>query len=91
MQRKKFQLLLTATVLAIISLGFGAFIYLAQSYIYQDIVEQATRDNRVIGQAIIELLRRTHRKLNLEQDSLQRELQPLCDAIINYPIRVLYA
>lgn len=81
MQKKKFQVLLTVTLLVIVSLGLGGFIYLAQSYIYQDIVEQAMRDNKVIGEAVIELLRQNHRTLSVEKDSLQKKLQPLCDAV----------
>lgn len=77
--RRRFQILLTFSMVVIFQLAFWGFAFLSKKYIHDEIVEQVKNDNKVIGEQIIWLMRSTYlSKADFETD---HTLQHLCDSI----------
>jgi len=77
--RRRFQILLTFSMVVIFQLAFWGFAFLSKKYIHDEIVEQVKNDNKVIGEQIIRLMRNSYlSKTDFETD---HTLQNLCDSI----------
>lgn len=77
--RKKFQILLTISLVVIFQLGFWSFTFLSEQKITKELIIQVKDDNQVIGEQLISLLKRTGlTEENPETDSV---LQDICDLI----------
>lgn len=77
--RKKFQIILTVTLVIIFQIAFWSFAFLSKKYIHDEVVEQVKTDNKIIGEQIIRLLRKSY--LSLEDTKTDKTLQHLCDSV----------
>ncbi len=77
--RRKFQILLTFSLVLIFQLAFWGFAFLSKKYIQDEIVEQVKNDNKVIGEQIIHLMRNSY--LSKSDFKTDHTLQHLCDSI----------
>lgn len=78
--RKKFQIILSTSLLVLLLVGFGAFTFTAQKFIYKEIVEQVISDNQVIADQIVHIID------DLQLDSTDQEqtkdyLKQICNTI----------
>ena len=77
--RKKFQFILTFSLIAIFQIAFWSFTFLAKKYITDEVVEQVKEDNKVIGEQLIKILKQTELTgIYQKTDSI---LQHICDEI----------
>ena len=78
--RKRFQFILTISLIIIFQLAFWSFTFLAKKYITDEIVEQVKNDNKVIGEQLIKILTQTGLTGIYQQtDTI---LQHVCDEIM---------
>jgi len=77
--RRRFQILLTFSMVVIFQLSFLVFAYLSKKYIHEEVVEQVKSDNKVIGEQIIKLMRNSY--LSKADFKTDNTLQYLCDSI----------
>ena len=78
--RKKFQFILTFSLVVIFQIAFWSFTFLAKKYITNEIVEQVKEDNKVIGEQLIKILSQTGLTGIYQQtDTI---LQHVCDEIM---------
>jgi len=77
--RKKFQFILTFSLIIIFQIAFWSFTFLAKKYITDEIVQQVKEDNKVIGEQLIKILKQTGLTGIYQQtDTI---LQHICDEI----------
>ncbi len=77
--RKKFQIILTLTLVIIFQIAFWSLAFLSKKYIHDEVVEQVKTDNKIIGEQIIRLLRKSY--LSVEDTKTDKTLQHLCDSV----------
>ncbi|MBN1252294.1 MAG: SpoIIE family protein phosphatase [Bacteroidales bacterium] len=78
--RKRFQFILTFSLIVIFQIAFWSFTFLAKKYITYEIVEQVKYDNKVIGEQLIKVLAQTgFTGLYQQTDTV---LQHVCDEIM---------
>ena len=77
--RRRFQILLTFSMVIIFQLSFLVFAYLSKKYIHDEVVEQVKSDNKVIGEQIIKLIRNSY--LSKADFKTDNTFQHLCDSI----------
>ncbi len=77
--RKKFQIILTLTLVIIFQIAFWSLAFLSKKYIHDEVVEQVKTDNKIIGEQIIRLLRKSY--LSVEDAKTDKTLQHLCDSV----------
>ncbi len=80
--KNRFSILLSLGITILCILLFLGFSWLAQTYIYRALLEQAIKDNKVIGESILSLLQKMHGK-DFEEDSegVINSFQNTCDLI----------
>ena len=77
--RKRFQFILTLSLIIIFQVAFWSFAFLAKKYITDEIVEQVKEDNKVIGEQLIKILSQTGlTDIYQQTDTI---LQHVCDEI----------
>jgi len=78
--RKKFQFILTISLIVIFQIAFWSFSFLAKKYITDEIVTQVKEDNKVIGEQLIKILKKT--ELSGIYQKTDTILQHICDKVI---------
>lgn len=76
--KKRFQVILSFSVLIIVVLGFTGFASLTYKYVADELIKQILNDNRVIGEEILRLLNKTGLSMEKRSDFVNT-VQNICD------------
>lgn len=80
--KNRFSILLSLGTTLLSMLIFLGFSWLAQNYIYRALIEQALKDNKVVGESILSLLQKVHGKnFSESDDAVIDSFQNTCDLL----------
>jgi hypothetical protein len=69
--KKRFQLLSSIIVAVIVIIGFTVFTFMTRNFLYEDLMQQALADNKVIGESVLNILKKKNEALAIA-DTLQK-------------------
>ncbi|MCP5045596.1 MAG: HAMP domain-containing histidine kinase [bacterium] len=79
--KKKFQIILSLSMFLILLMGVGGYTTITYGHIYDELVTQVLKDNRVVGETVIRLLKE-HKVEGKSADEVAEILQGMCEEIL---------
>jgi|GEM_PF-6416246 len=72
--KKRFQLLSSIIVAVIVIIGFTVFTFMTRNFLYEDLMQQALADNKVIGESVLNILKKKNEALAIADTSQKRDV-----------------